>query len=318
MGGGTGIYPVVSSLNRLNARVTAVVAASDSGGSTGRIRDEFGFPPVGDLRQSLAALADDQASELIRSLLLYRFEKGNGLKGHNLGNIILTALQDMTGSTTKALAQACQIFRIDGQVIPVTEKSVELKITYADGSQIIGEHTLDAVTKAAQKIDHVELTPPCTLNPAAKAAITKAQWLIIGPGDLYASLLAVLVTPGMKEVIQQSNIPVLYISNLMTRAAQTADMTARDHLEQIETAIGKPVDQVLVHQGDIALDIIEAYAKEHEFPVVDDLGSDPRVKRVDLLKDTRVEPISSDSVRRSLLRHSAEKLESSLKEIINI
>ena len=119
IGGGTGIFPVTAGLRHLNnVEISTIISVSDSGGSTGRIRDEFGFQPVGDLRQSLAALAEAENEEWIRKLLLYRFEKGDGLKGHNLGNLILTALQDMTGDTSEALFRIKQIFRLKGEVIP--------------------------------------------------------------------------------------------------------------------------------------------------------------------------------------------------------
>lgn len=316
MGGGTGIYPVVSALKQLLLDITTIIAASDSGGSTGRIRDEFGFPPVGDLRQSLAALADDEAAREIRTLLLYRFEKGSGLKGHNLGNLILTALQDITGSTTKALEEAARIFRINGRVIPVTEEAVQLKIMYTDGTEAVGEHILDETTDKPKPIDHVTLTPDCQINPAARAAIQQADYCIIGPGDLYASLLAVLVTPGLKEVLQQSNTPIIYISNLMTRASQTANMTARDHVVAIEHAIGKAVSTILIHQGDIPKEILKTYADVGEYPVLDDLETDSRVIRTNLLQNMSHSQSSSDTVRRSLLRHSTARLKTVLSQIV--
>lgn len=316
MGGGTGIFPVVSAVKKLGFDVTTIVATSDSGGSTGRIRDEFGFPPVGDLRQSLAALADDAAAAEIRSLLLYRFEKGSGLKGHNLGNLILTALQDITGSTTAALAEAARIFRIDGRVIPVTEAVVQLKIKYADGTEVVGEHILDEPTETPKSIAAVSLTPDCKLNPTAREAIARANYCIIGPGDLYASLLAVLVTPGLAAAMQDSNAPVLYICNLMTRFSQTANMTAQNHLAKIESAIGKKVDTILIHKGEIPQAVLQTYAALHEYPVVDDLSDDSRVVRADLLRHTTVTQADVDIVQRSLLRHSTKKLQTIISKIL--
>lgn len=316
MGGGTGIFPVVSTLNTLDAAVTAIVAASDSGGSTGKIRDEFGFPPVGDLRQSLAALASNESLLPIRQLLLYRFDKGEGLKGHNLGNLILTALQDLTGSTTQALDLACKIFRLEGRVVPVTESSVHLKIVYADGTSEIGEHILDAHQPKAKKIDHVVLTPACSLNPIARDSLQAAHHILIGPGDLYASLLAVLVTPGLKQVLEESKTPITYISNLMTRSAQTNNMTAKDHLAQIELHIGRPVDHVIINSATIDPSIVAAYAAEDEHPVVDDFDQDARVIRADLLNDAPVERNQADAVRRSLLRHNQNKLQQVLESLV--
>lgn len=316
MGGGTGIYPVVSALKELPTDIATIVTASDSGGSTGRIRDEFGFPPVGDLRQSLAALAQSEGEEWIRKILLYRFDKGEGLKGHNLGNLLLTALQDMTGSTTQALRIAEKVFRIDGEVIPVTEENVHLKITYQDGTEIIGEHTLDMDTAYTSKIARVSLEPTCQLNPAAADAIKKSDVIIIGPGDYYASLMAVLVADGIQEAMQQSSAKVLYAVNLMTRLTQTSEMTALDHVKGIEEAIGKKIDYILLNSEEIPKVILEKYAAEKEHPVIDDLGNDPRTLRFPLLEDIPFQQQTNDTAHRSVLRHNQDKLKQVLQSII--
>lgn len=316
MGGGTGIYPVVSALKELNVEISTIVTASDSGGSTGRIRDEFGFPPVGDLRQSLAALAQSEGEEWIRKILLYRFDKGTGLIGHNLGNLILTALQDMTGSTTQALQIAEKVFRIEGEVIPVTEENVHLKITYEDGSVITGEHTLDQQVAAPKKIKTVSLEPPCQLNPVAADAVAQADLLIIGPGDFYASLLAVLVAEGVVDAVTRSQATVLYTVNLMTRATQTSEMSASDHVAGIESAIGKKVDYILMNSEPIPAEIQKKYASEQEYPVVDDCGNDPRVIRAPLLDTAAFKQPSNDTAHRSLLRHNQAKLKQVLQDII--
>lgn len=316
MGGGTGIYPVVSALKELPCEIAAVVATSDSGGSTGRIRDEFGFPPVGDLRQSLAALAQDDNQSWIRKILLYRFNQGEGLKGHNLGNLILTALQDMTGSTVAALKVAEQVFGLDGQVIPVTDTSVQLKITWADGTSQIGEHILDEDLPTTSTIAHVSLTPDCVLSTAANKVLKEADLIMIGPGDYYASLMAVLVTPGIKSVLTTSKAKIIYAVNLMTRNTQTKDMTAKDHVQGIEAAIGRQVSIVLLNNQPIPTDFLKLYAHEHEFPVVDDLGNDKRVIRAQLLDLTIHQTSVEDTANRSLLRHSQAKLQGVLKDLL--
>jgi uncharacterized cofD-like protein len=316
MGGGTGIYPVVSGLKVLPVDLSTIVSVSDSGGSTGRIRDEFGFPPVGDLRQSLAALAEEEGGDWIRKVLLYRFEKGVTFKGHNLGNLILTALQDMTGSTTKALEIAEKIFRLNGNVIPVTEKSVQLKITYQDGSQVVGEHILDSDAAANKKIKAVSLEPPAPLNPAGAAAIQKADVIIIGPGDYYASLMAVLVATGIPEAFAASKARILYVVNLMTRSTQTSGMSAADLVSGIEKTIGKPVDHILINADPIPQAVLDRYAAESEYPVTDDLQDDQRVLRRPLLDEVLYQQPSSDTAHRSLLRHSRQKLQQVLEHII--
>jgi len=308
IGGGTGIYPVVSVLKELPVKITTIVAVSDSGGSTGRIRDEFGFPPVGDLRQSLAALAKLDSQRALQQLLLYRFEKGSGLKGHNLGNLILTALQDTYHSTTKALEIAQQIFRIQGTVIPSTESAVNLAITYQDGSVVVGEHTLDEKTDQPKKIASVALTPNCSLNPAAQAALASANLVIIGPGDLYASLMAVLVTPGLPQAIKDAKAPVVYFLNLMTRHSQTHEMSAQDHVNKVENALGFPLTKIIVNADPIPQRLLDDYAQQDEFPVLQDLPNDARVLSYPLLQKNSPKQSSVDAVKRALLRHSSKKI----------
>lgn len=316
IGGGTGIYPVVRACRHLDASVTTIVAASDSGGSTGRIRDEFGFPAVGDLRQSLAALAEDKGEEWIRKILLYRFEKGEGLAGHNLGNLLLTALQDMTGSTTKSLEIIAKVFRINGHVIPVTESSVQLEIIYQDGTTVVGEHTLDHDTAHNSPIQSVRLTPDCQINPSASSAIKTADMIIIGPGDLYASLLAVLVVPGMTEAMANSSAKLVYIMNLMTRSTQTANMSAADHVKAIESLIEKQLSTIVINDSQIPEEVLHLYKQESEFPVKDDLAEDQRVVRAALIEETTYQKSEHDTAHRSVLRHNHQALQSVLTELL--
>jgi len=316
IGGGTGIYPVVSALKELPVKITTIIAVSDSGGSTGRIRDEFGFPPVGDLRQSLAALAKLDSQKALQQLLIYRFEKGTGLKGHNLGNLILTALQDIHRSTTKALEVAQQIFRIEGSVIPSTESAVNLVITYQDGTTVVGEHTLDGVIEQPKKIISVALTPKCSLNPAAKKALQKADLVIIGPGDLYASLMAVLVTPGLSQVITNAKTPVVYFLNLMTRHSQTHNMSATDHVREIERVLGCPLTNIIVNSDPIPKRMLVAYANQQEFPVLHNLKNDKRVLQHPLLQSGSYTQSGVDTVKRALLRHSSKKILPVIKSLL--
>jgi len=316
MGGGTGTFPVISAFQKLDADISTVIAVSDSGGSTGRIRDEFGFQPVGDLRQSLAALAEKGNEEWIKKILLYRFDKGEGLKGHNLGNLLLTALQDMTGDTTQALEIAEKIFRIEGTVIPVTREVVGLQINYEDGTSIIGEHTLDEPTAEPKKISNVALVPHAPMNPQAATAIEVAAVIVIGPGDYYASLMSTLVAEGTQAAFAKTKAKIMYVVNLMTRWTQTQNMTAQDHVVGIEAAIGRSVDLILVNTQPIPESAQSLYAKEREFPVTDDLGSDPRVIRRPIISDEVVEKIAYDTAHRSLLRHDSHKLELVLAEVL--
>ncbi len=320
MGGGTGTFPVVAGLKTLvdpQVDLSTIIAVSDSGGSTGKIRDEFGFQPVGDLRQSLAALAENEGEQWIRKILLYRFEKGTGLVGHNLGNLILTALQDMTGSTTEALEIAEKVFRIEGKVIPVTQDVVNLQIEYEDGSVVVGEHTLDQDVVTPKKIQQIRLVPTARINSVAAEVIRNANMIVIGPGDYYASLMATLIPEGVQDVFAQTQAKIVYIVNLMTRLTQTHGMTAKDHVAGIEKALGKSVDVIVFNDEQIPQATLDFYAKEQEFPVIDDLGDDSRVLRAPLLSQEIYRKSSTDTTHRSLLRHDKQKLSQVLTDLLN-
>ncbi len=308
IGGGTGTSVVISGLKNKPVELTAIITAADSGGSTGRLRDEFGFLPVGDMRQSLAALAKENSQDWIRQLLLYRFSVGQGLKGHNLGNLILTALQDMAGSTPQALEIAERVFRLDGNIYPSTISNVQLVTTYADGTKVTGEHYLDDKKFGGKKITSIALKPEAKIYSRARAAIREAKLIIIGPGDLYGSILPNLIVKGMAQALKQTRAKIVYIINLMTRFTQTSGMTARDHVAEITKYLGRRPDIIVINSGKIAGSILKAYQREHEYPVVDDLGQDKSTVRDNLVFTSVTRTKTSDSIRRSLLRHDQKKL----------
>ncbi len=318
IGGGTGIYPVTTAFKQLPVAIKTIIAVSDSGGSTGRIRDEFGFQPVGDLRQSLAALAEGQGEEWIRKLLLYRFAKGEGLKGHNLGNLILTALQDMTGDTSQALNIARHIFRLKGEVIPATKDNVDIEIHYEDGTKLVGEDYLNPESEVQKRVVAIALQPPTQVNPFAAKAIREADVIVIGPGDYFASLLATIVPEGTKAAFIESKAKIYYVVNLMTRHFQTDSMKASDHVKGIEAAIGRQVDGVLINNQPITPEILETYQKSQEEKVMDDLANDPRVFRADIIGTEEPEGSSADALHRSYLRHDSSKLRAVFAKLLNL
>lgn len=318
IGGGTGTAMVISGLKLFPVDISAIISVADSGGSTGKLRDEFGFLPVGDLRQALSALATGVDQTWIRELLLYRFSKGSGLEGHNLGNLILTALQDMSGSTAKAMDIASFIFRLDGHIYPSTTHAVDLVVEYTDGTFVIGEHHLNPHNSGGRKIKRVRLSPRTTLYPQAKVALRQANGIIIGPGDLYASLIPNLVVTGIKPTFKNLTAPIIYVVNLMSSYTQTHNLTAHDHLHEIELAIGRHVDFVVINNQPIPDSIKKAYYIQHEFPVVDDLGNDTRVVRASLIITTPVKPQVGDTITRSYLRHDPQALARSINSLLNL
>lgn len=316
MGGGTGTFVVLSGLKDKDIDLTAIVTVADSGGSTGRLRDEFGFQPVGDLRQSLAALATENHQTWIRDLLLYRFTAGRELKGHNLGNLILTALQDMAGSTPKALELAGKIFRLKGHIFPSTLANVQLVVEYSDGTMLTGEHHLDDKANGGKKVKNISLKPKAKIYSKAAAAIQSADLIVIGPGDLYGSLIPNLTVAGAAEAFEKTQGKIIYMVNLMTRYTQTHNMTASDHVAELTHYLGRKPDVIIINSGAIPQNLLDSYQSEHEFPVKDDLGNQNQVVRGDFISAKAIKQKQADTVQRSLLRHDRNKLTQAIIELI--
>ena len=307
IGGGSGTSVVLSGLKKHAVNLTAVVSVADSGGSTGRLRDEFGFQPVGDLRQSLAALAANDSQEAIKQLLLYRFDHGT-FDGHSLGNLILTALQDTTGSTAGALETAHRILNIDGQILPVTEQNVQLVVEYEDGEFRLGEHSLDESISKPKRIKRVLLSPRGHLYAKARLAIQAADIVVIGPGDYWGSIMAALAVSDIKSTFRGCRGKIVYIMNLMTRASQTHDLTANQHAAGIVKRIGRNLDHIIVNASPIPQSIRRAYAQQNEYPVKDDLGENSAVIRAPISSAVPYRQNPADRTKRSLLRHDPDRL----------
>lgn len=316
IGGGTGTFVVLSALRRIkDLSLSAIVSSSDDGGSTGRLRDAYGFLPLGDARQALVALAED--GQVLRELFAYRFAKGD-VKGHNLGNLFLTALTDILGSDEKALEEASRILRVEGKVIPASTVPATLVVTLADGTEITGEHHLDEYAPDRAAISHIAFETPCDASYAAKEALAHADFIILGPGDLYASTIAPLLPSGMKEALQASRAKIIYIANLFTKAGQTGGMTAQKHIEEVERYTGRTPDFILIHKnGGFDASVIERYQKEGEQPLVDDLPQEAHIIRTPVASVYTVPPVPGDPVPRSLARHDPEKLAHALELLVS-
>ncbi|NMB56810.1 YvcK family protein [Candidatus Beckwithbacteria bacterium] len=318
IGGGTGTSVVISGLKQNDELdITALISVADSGGSTGRLRDEFGFQPVGDLRQSLAALAQEKEQTWIRDLLLYRFAQGNGLKGHNLGNLILTALQDMAGSTAKALEIAESIFKLEGKIYPITETNVQLVIEYEDGTILIGEDQLNPGNSDGKKIKKISLTPKAKIYQKAAESIKNADLIVVGPGDLYASILPNFAVTGIQKAFRATNAKIVYVVNLMTCFTQTCNYKASDHVKEIANYLGKNPDYVLINSGKIPAKALKLYQESNEFPVEDDLDrKNYKVISEDFVSTVAAVKQAGDALHRSLLRHNNVKLTEKLLKIL--
>lgn len=316
LGGGTGIHPVIMAASTLPVELTSIVAVTDSGGSTGILRQEYEMTAVGDMRQSLTGLADPTVYPFVGQVLEYRFPRGEGLKGHTLGNLLLTALYNISGSSTAAAKAVTKLFGMTGTVLPVSETVAQLEIHYADGTVEVGQHILNKKTEKPKKIDHISFQPPLELASEAKKAIEEADLIVIGPGDFHDSILGVLLANGITEAFTKTNARILYVVNLMTSKTRTDGWTAQNHVTAIEQAIGRQVMNIVVNAELIPIEIKKIYAAEGAYPVSDDLGSDPRVIRAPLLSATLHVQDPADIVERSLLRHSHEKIIDILKPLL--
>jgi uncharacterized cofD-like protein len=323
IGGGTGTHTILRGLKRYQKQVSlsAIVTMADSGGSTGRLRDEFGYLPVGDVRMALAALASDvdRDEELLRELFLYRFDRGNGLSGHNFGNLLLVALTDILGSEEEAIRAAAKVLRVQGRVVPVTTEKVNLVATYADGVTVIGEHAIDepAEDRLTTPIKELSVTPRATISARAEAVLLEADLIVLGPGDLYTSVLANCVIDGVADAIRHSTAKVAYVSNLMTKAGQTTGMGVAEHVAEIVKYTKRTPDYVLVNTGKYPEDLVVRYAAQHEYPVVFNFESETtRVIPADMLASEAIPTASGDVLRRSLIRHDPRKLARKIMDIV--
>lgn len=322
IGGGTGSAVVLAGLkDRQDIDLSAVIVVSDNGGSTGRLRDEFGFLPVGDLRQCIAALATGENEREIRQLLLYRFDQNSSLQGHNLGNLILTSLESLTGSASKAVEVASKIFRINGTVLPISEDSVHLVIHYSDGQVVIGEKNLDNPRFGGKKINRITLDKEAKIYDKAYHTIANADLVVFGPGDLYGSLLPHALVNGFVQALQDNKKnggKFAYISNLVTHFSQTYQMTAKDHLLEVQKYCQRKPDFVLMNNNPIPEEILELYRKANDFPIVDDLENNQgtQIIREDLISATIVKAEKNDALQRSLIRHHKQKLAENLLKLL--
>lgn len=322
IGGGTGTYNLLQGLKRYwqDVAITKIVSMADSGGSNARIRDEFGLLPLSDVNRSLAALSADteENGQLLRELFLYRFHKGNGVSGHNFGNLLLVALTDMLGSEAEAIKAAATILRLRGAVLPVTAEDVHLVATYDDGTTVVGEHDIDEPPAArfAARITELTTDRPANITPEVAAALAEADLIVLGPGDLYTSLLANCVIAGLPAAIQQSPAKFLFIANLMSRPGQTRGLTLSDYLAEIERYVGKLPDQVFVNCAPLPPEALAKYHAEGDVPVIDDLTADTAAVRADFLASELVRRKAGDVLKRSYIRHDGHKLAAAIMELL--
>lgn len=297
VGGGTGLSALLSGIKLFTNNITAIVTVTDTGGSSGRLRDEMDMLPPGDIRNCLVALAD--AEPLIRDLFQYRFEVGEGLKGHSFGNLFITALSKVTGDFEKAVAESSKVLAIRGRVIPSTLAKVTLVGEFMDGTSIEGETN---ITDAAKPLRNIRLKPDdCRACPEALDAIESADLIILGPGSLYTSVLPNLMIKEIYNAVLKSDSYKGYIINVMTQPGETGSFSAWDHLRiLLDHTDPRIVDACFVNVEPIPEPMVAKYREKGAEPVVLDLEK-IREKGYDVVEG---EILKIDGQ----VRHDSEKL----------
>ncbi len=315
IGGGTGNFVVLSGLKNYPLDLSAIVSMADDGGSTGVLRDELGVLPPGDVRQCLVALSD--SSRLMRNLMNYRFENG-GLGGHSFGNLLLSALEKVTGSFEKAVEETGRIMNIKGKVIPVTTHQVRLKMILNSGKVLEGEGHIYTSTEIERGFSSIYLEPIPEVNKRAIDEIMNADMVVFGPGGLYTSLIPNLLVEGVAKALRETKAKKVFIVNLMNRRGQTTNFKVGDYVREIKRFTGIDVfDHILVNSGKPKKELIEMYAQEGSM-VENDLISDGRIVAADLLSEQKSEMASVDMLakHRAFIRHDSTKVATELMQIV--
>lgn len=303
VGGGTGSFAMLSALKKRADHLAAVVAMTDSGGSSRRLMDEFGRPlPLGDLRQALVALS--RASQLWGQLFSYRFPTGpnDAIGGHSLGNLILHALEDRHGGDLlRALADAQELLGAAGQVLPVTLQRATLCAELDDGRVVRGEAEIDCPgNRPVRPIRRVFLEPPAAALPQACEALARADKVIIGPGDLYTSIVPCLLAEGVAQALRDGRAELVYVCNVMTKHGETDGYGAADFLRIVHRHLGRRVDAVVVNTAMPEPRFAARYAEE---------GAHPVLPQLDQLHDLGLRVVAgSFMLAESLVRHDAERV----------
>lgn len=298
IGGGSGIFNILIGLKKYDLNITSIVSMADNGGSTGILRNEFGILPPGDIRRSLVALSD--STNVMKDLFQYRFEADSSLRGHSFGNLFLTALKGITGSDEKAILEAAEILKIRGKVLPVTLDNVHLCAKLENGETIKGETDIN-IPKHNSKIKEIFLEPKARAYFGAVKAINDADIIVIGPGDLYTSIIPNLLVDGIKESIIKSKAKKIYICNLMTKHGETDNFSVSDFFSEVEKYLGNNViDFVVYNDSNIPKETLERYTKENQSPVL--VGNEnKKFVKGDFVKNREILRHDPDAIARFIL-----------------
>ena len=298
IGGGTGLSVLLRGLKKYPLEITAVVTVADDGGSSGKIRSDMNIPSPGDIRNVIAALSD--VEPYLEKMFQYRFDSGE-VKGHPVGNLMIAAMTDIHGDFSTAVKVMSRILNVRGTVLPTTNDIATLNAVLSDGEIIRGE---SSITKAGGVIDHVYITPSRVKpNEDVLKAIEEADYIIMGPGSLYTSIIPNLVISKVSEKIRESNAKKIYVCNVMTQHGETDNYTVSDHIVAINKHVEENIfDLVIANSREFDDSILSKYHKEKQEPVkidqekIEELG-------IKLIKNNNVGIIDNNTI-----RHNADKV----------
>ncbi len=324
IGGGTGSFTLLSGLKKYPVNISAVVSMADDGGSTGVLRDELGVLPPGDVRQCLVALSD--SSETLRELMNYRFDSG-GLKGHTFGNLFLSALEKTSGSFAKGVEEASKLLDVKGEVIPVSEGNMRLQIKLNNGKILSGEKQLDHNEDIRSNgIKNIFLKSKIRACPKAIERIRKADFIVIGPGDLYGSILPNLLVDGMSEAIRKSKAKIIFNCNLTNKKGQTENFFLEDYVRVIEEYIGKgKIDFVTFNKKKLPEHLVKKYEEREGSGSVIKIKNQKEKRKYmifssDILqnKEIKINKADTNASAHSFIRHDGDKLAKVLSMIFEL
>jgi uncharacterized cofD-like protein len=313
IGGGSGQFTLLSGLRDLeDIVITSVVSMADNGGSTGRLRDELGILPPGDALKCVIALSPFR--DAARKIMLKKLNSDRRLKGHNAGNILLTMLSRYTGDFPSAIKALSEILEIKGRVLPGTISKTTLVAELSDGTRIYGESAIDIPQSSRrEQIRDLFLVPhyknSFAAYPPVIEAIENSNYIFIGPGDLYTSILASLIIPGIKEALRKTDAKIIYILNIMTKFGETHNYQAFDFVRKIEDCLERPVDGVICNTRKPGRKILEKYEKEKAELV--ELGKAENWIGKRMIYQNDLLDTSND-----IVRHDSKKLASLIRNIL--
>ncbi|SFX22148.1 conserved hypothetical protein, cofD-related [Thermoactinomyces sp. DSM 45891] len=305
MGGGTGLSVILRGLKKFPVDITAIVTVADDGGSSGRLRTDLQMPPPGDIRNVLISLADTEP--LLESVFQYRFQTGDGLAGHTLGNLMLAAMKEITGDFTTAVKELSRVFSVRGRVLPASDQDVTLCAEMTDGTVIKGESQIPNIDKIIRRV-YLEPSSPLPLDEAIEA-ILEADGVVIGPGSLYTSILPNLLVKDMATTIRKSSALKIYICNIMTQLGETDGFHASDHIRAIYDHVGESFFDVAILNNEVPPTVIQQqYANQNQTMVLPDL---------ELVHQLGCQPLADNLLLyRSVLRHDAERISRHILRLI--